>query len=41
VPQVVEADIGETGAPQEGLEVAVHHVLGVQRRALTCGGYEP
>jgi hypothetical protein len=41
VPQVVEADIGETGAPQEGLEVAVHYVLGVQRRALTCGGYEP
>ena len=34
VPEVVPADRGEACAVEERLEVAVHHVLGVQRRAL-------
>ncbi len=40
MPEVVVADIGETGVPQERFEVAVDYVLGLQGGAYLCGENE-
>ncbi len=40
VPEVVEANIRETGTFQERLEVTIHHVLGVERGTLDGGENE-
>jgi hypothetical protein len=37
VPEVVPTDGGEARFLEERFEVAVHHVLGVERRALARG----
>jgi hypothetical protein len=40
VLEVVVADIGETGVPEERLEVAADYVLDVQGSAYLCGENE-
>ena len=41
VPEIVPADRGEARVLGERLEVAVDYVLGVERRTLARGEYEP
>jgi hypothetical protein len=40
VLEVVVADIGKTGVPQERFEVAADYVLGLQGSAYLCGENE-
>ena len=41
VPEVVPANVGQPRSPEQGLEVAVDHVLRIERRPLGSGEDEP